>query len=324
MAAKRSAAWRFRSLGRAGHAWGGTMRGGQDRRLSVREAIKLLQHPLGLFSLIALIGIASAEIASKNVRHVFATYPVSVGLLTGLITLAFTLSIVNQFLLQRASFRWADVRGITLKGLNDEIRSTRDILWIALFGQAPYESNSQMVSAAADIAKQSNVQFPEVTNGLFVGLSAVLPDGQWAQTGAAILRMATREIREGLVRWAPTTGLAGGDYHVLSPIASLADIVETLEFPLATARRDQAGSVADKYRQPLCVLWRHALTTCVYVEENIVRLLDPGGGWVSRARELLSDCEQEDLKQWLADAVIFEKDTANREYALLRLIDGPR
>ena len=299
------------------------MTGAQDRRLSVLDAIKLLRHPLGLLSLVALIGIAVAEIASEHVRHFFAAYPVSVGLLTGLITLAFTLSIVNQFVLQRASVRWADVRGITLKGLNDEIRSTRDLLWISIFGEPPYDSNSQMVSSAADIANERNVQWPDVANGLFVGLAAVLCDGQWTQTGAAILRMATRQIREGLARWAPTTGLAGGDHHALSPIASLADIIEVLEFPLAPSRREQGGSVADKYLQPLCVLWRHALTTCVYVEENIVRLLDPGGGWVSRARELLSDYEKEDLKRWLADTATFEKDTADRDSALRRLIDRP-
>jgi hypothetical protein len=93
------------------------MKGAPDRRLSVLDAIKLLRHPLGLLSLVALIGIAVVEIASEHVRHFFATYPVSVGLLTGLITLAFTLSIVNQFVLQRASLRWADIRGITLKVL---------------------------------------------------------------------------------------------------------------------------------------------------------------------------------------------------------------
>jgi len=250
------------------------MRGTRGRTLSAADAVRLLRQPLGLVSLTALIGIAVAEIAFPGVRRVFAAYPVSVGLLTGLITLAFTLSIVNQFVLQQASYRWADVRGITLKGLNDEIRSTRDLLWIAIFGQPLYEPG-KTVSAAADIAKESNYQWPDANRGLFVGLGVVLSDGQWAQTGAAILRMATREIREGLARWAPTTGLAGGDYHALSPIASLADIIEALEFPLAAPRRDKDGCVVEKYRQPLCILWRHALTTCLYVEESIVRLLDP-------------------------------------------------
>ena len=299
------------------------MKDAQDRRLSALDVIRLFQHPLGLVSLAALIGIAVAEIASASVRHVFSTYPASVGLLTGLITLAFTLSIVNQFVLLRASRRWSDVRGITLKGLNDEIRATRDILWIALFRQPPYEPGNRTVSAAADIAKESNIQWPDASRGLFVGLGTVLSDGQWTQTGATILRLAIREIRQGLARWAPTTGLAGGDYHALSPIASLADIIEALEFPLAVSRRDQAGSVAEKYRQPLCILWRHSLTTCVYVEENVVRLLDPQGNWISRAREMLSDCDQEDLKRWLADAAIFEKDTIIRKNALLDLIDKP-
>lgn len=299
------------------------MKDAQGRRLSTLDAIRLLRHPLGMVSLAALIGITVAEIASASVRHVFSTYPVSVGLLTGLITLAFTLSIVNQFVLLQASHRWSDVRGITLKGLNDEIRATRDMLWIALFCQPPYEPSSRTVSAAAAIAKESNIQWPDASEGLFAGLGAVLSDGQWPETGAKVLRLATREIREGIARWAPTTGLAGGDYHALSPIASLADIVEVLEFPLAVFRRDQAGSVAEKYRQPLCILWRHSLTTCVYVEENIVRLLDQQGHWISRAREMLSDCDQEDLKRWLADAAVFEKDTMARKNALLDLIDKP-
>ncbi len=299
------------------------MTSAQDGRLSARDAISLLRHPLGLVSLTALVGIAVAEITSVRVRHVFATYPVSVGLLTGLLTLAFTLSIVNQFVLQRAAHRWADVRGITLKGLNDEVRSTRDILWVALFGRTPYEHSSQTATAAADIAKQSNVQWPDKSRGLFAGLATVLSDGQWTTTGAKILRMATCEIRAGLARWAPTTGLAGGDYHALSPIASLADIVEVLEFPLADSRIDQGDSVAEKYRQPLCILWQHALTTCVYVEENIVRLLDPQGSWFSRAREMLSASDLENLKRWLADATIFERDSIARRNVLLELLDRP-
>ena len=298
------------------------MRGTPGRSLSALDAVKLLRHPLGLISLTALIGIAIAEITSGSVRHVFATYPISFGLLTGLITLAFTLSVVNQFVLQQATRRWADVRGITLKGLNDEIRSARDLLWVAIFGRPLYEPG-KTVAAAADIAKQSNYQWPDASRGLFSALSADLSDGQWPRTGAVILRMAIREIREGLARWAPTTGLAGGDYRVLSPIASLADIIEALEFPLATGRLDNDGSVAEKYRQPMCILWRHALTTCLYVEENVVELLDPHGGWYSRAREMLSDSDKEDLKRWLADAAVFERDTTARRNALLELVDKP-
>jgi hypothetical protein len=93
------------------------MKGAQDRRLSVLDAIKLLRHPLGLLSLVALIGIAwwrsprsTCAISLPPTRYLS-------GLLTGLITFAFTLSIVNQFVLQRASLRWADIRGITLKVL---------------------------------------------------------------------------------------------------------------------------------------------------------------------------------------------------------------
>jgi hypothetical protein len=298
------------------------MRGTRGHALSFPDALRLLRQPLGLVSLTALVGIAVAEMAFTGVRHVFAAYPVSVSLLTGLITLAFTLSIVNQFVVQRESYRWADVRGITLKGLNDEIRSTRDLLWIAIFGQPLYEPG-KTASVAADIAKQSNYPWPDTSRGLFAGLGAALSDGQWAHTGAATLRMATREIREGLARWAPTTGLAGGDYRALSPIASLADIIEVLEFPLAPHRRDNDGSVAEKFRQPLCILWRHALTTCLFVEESIVGVLDPQGGWYSRAREMLSDCDLADLKRWLAEPAIFEKDTIARRNALLELVDKP-
>lgn len=47
--------------------------------------------------------------------------------------------------------------------------------------------------------------------------------------------------------------------------------------------RDRAASIDDKYRQPLCALWRHALTTCIFVED-IVRLLYPARHWSSAAR----------------------------------------
>jgi hypothetical protein len=299
------------------------MKSAHERRLSVLDAIKLLRHPLGLLSLVAIVGLAVAEIAWQPARHLFVTYPVTMSLLTTLITLAFSLSIVNELVLQRTSRRWADVRGITLKGFNDEIRSTRDLLWIAIFGEPPYRNSNQMVRMAADTAKESGVSWPSEANGLFTAITKVLSDGHWTKTGAAILEMATCEIREGLAQWAPTANLAGGDYRALSPIASLADIIEVLEFPLARSRWDQACSVADKYRQPLCMLWCHALATCVYVEENIVKVLHAEGGWKSAAREMLSDSETEDLEQWLADPVIFERDTLSRKEALLRLIPKP-
>jgi hypothetical protein len=287
-------------------------------------AIKLLGHPLALLSLIALIGIAAAEIASANVRRVFSEYPVSVGLLTGLITLAFTLSIVNQFVLQRAADRWQQIRGITLKGLNDEVRCTRDILWIAIFGESKYENNNRMVSDASNIAMNSGFQWLPAGSSLFVGLSAAVSDGRWTETGAAILRVATQQLREGLARWTPATVLAGGNYSVLSPTARLADIIEALEYPLQAGRRDQADSVDDKYRQPLCTLWRHALTTCVYVEEDIVRVLYPERrDWFSKARELLSASDLDDLAGWLADAETFNKDTADRKTALTGLVPEP-
>lgn len=272
----------------------------KERGPSEFATIKLLGHPLALLSLIALIGIAAAEIASANVRRVFGEYPVSVGLLTGLITLAFTLSIVNQFVLQRGAVRWQQIRGITLKGLNDEVRCTRDILWIAIFGESKYENNHPMVCDASNIAKNSSFQWLPSGSGLFVGLSTAVSDGRWTGTGAAILRVATQQLRAGLAQWTPATVLAGGDYRVLSPTARLADVIEVLEYPLRAERRDPADSVDDKYRQPLCTLWRHALTTCVYVEEDIVRVLYPERhDWISKAREMLSDSDLEDLAGWL-------------------------
>jgi hypothetical protein len=299
------------------------VRSARDRRLSVLGATRLLLHPFALGSLLALIGIAAAEIAWPGARHFFSTYPVSVGLLTGLITLAFTLSIVNQFVEQRAALRWTDVREITLKGLNDEIRTTRDILWTALYGRPPYELNSRL-SAAVDIAEKRGLDWPDRALGLMPALKALVPDGQWTQAGAAILRVATQEIREGLVRWAPTTALARGDYRILSPVASLADVIEDLEFPFAPHRRVD-GSVAQKYRDPLCELWCHALATCIYVEEKIVRLLNPPvhDGWESRARELLSDEGEAEVNRWHQHAEAFEQTTGERENALTSLLDKP-
>jgi hypothetical protein len=287
-------------------------------------AIKLLRQPLALVSLILLIGIIAAEVASGTVRHVFTEYPASVGFGTSLITLAFTLSIVNQLVTQRNSLRWQEVCGITLKGLNDEVRTTRDLLWIAIFGKPKYENNNRITTEAKKTADESRFQWPPPTSDLSAGLSKALSHEQWAETGTVILRAARQQLREGLARWAPTTVLAGGDYRVLSPLAMLADVIEVLEYPLRDERMNPTGSIEDKYRKPLGVLWRHAITSCVYVEEDVVRVLYPARRWFSPGgRALLSDSDLEDLTRWLKDAEAFDRDTTDRKTALTRLVPEP-
>jgi hypothetical protein len=301
---------------------------------SALSYMKLVLQPVGLISLAFLIAIVVLEFSSPTVRHFFSTYSVSFGILTGLLILIFTLSVVNKLIDKRAEQRWQDIRGITLKGLNDEVRSTRDILWIALSGGPPYGVNAQ-TTAAHTKAQHSRVRWqkPETTFGEAGScLSCRLSQRDWTKTASEILRLATEQIREGLVTWAPMTTLARGDYRVLKPVARLADVLEVLEFPFDDRRIDDGtGCVKVKYREPLRALWLHAISTCVFVEENIVRVLYPKGEhpergpeeWESRARELLSEDKVMELDLWLKDPGIFESDTRDRQSAVTVLMDWP-
>jgi hypothetical protein len=146
-----------------------------------------------------------------------------------------------------------------------------------------------------------------------------------------MLRLATEQIREGIVQWAPMTALAQGGHKTLTPIARLADVLEVLEFPFDDKRIDnKTKCVQGKFHQPLRALWLHALTTCVYVEENIVRDLYPKGEfperpgvWTSRARDMLSGDGLRELDRWLKDDEQFKSDTRRREADVTFLLGWP-
>jgi hypothetical protein len=298
---------------------------------SILGYIKLLFHPLALLSLLALIAVTLMEFLWPSARHFFSTYPVTIGLITFLLTLIFTLSVVDRFVQKRAEQNWGDIRGITLKGLNDEVRYTRDILWIALFGEPPFGMSKQ-TATAVEKANRSRVRWPDKT-GHEPGprLTCLLEDGNWTETAKEMLRLATVQLREGIVRWAPMTALAQGDHKKLTPVAKLADVLEVLEFPFDDRQIDKKTKcIQRKFHEQLQALWLHALTTCVYVEENIVRdLYREGefpkrpGVWQSQARRLLSGDGMRDLLCWLEDYGQFKRDTLSRESDVTDLLDWP-
>jgi len=296
-------------------------------------------NPLGVASAIALIALIVTEAGFPAVRHVYSTYPVTFSLVTSLVTLILTLSVVDQIVDKRDETHWEDVRGISLKGLNDEIRATRDILWIGLYGQPPFGPNSQ-TRRACEVAGRSSVSWPPrpVFSDAADRLAEVLTDVKWTATGTEILRLATQQIREGLARWAPMMALAHGDHRVLSPAARLADMLETLEFPFAAKRIVlETGCVNAEFREPLRALWLHAITTCVYVEENIVRDLYPVDGrrertrperpaepWTSeQVRKRLPVAREQELDAWLADQQKFERETKQRQEDVMCFVEWP-
>jgi hypothetical protein len=97
--------------------------------------LKVALNPLGAASAAALIAVWLMEFNWPSAHAWFGKYPVTIGLITGLLNLIFTLSLVNRIIERRDELRWRDIRNTTLKGLNDEVRATRDILWVALFGE---------------------------------------------------------------------------------------------------------------------------------------------------------------------------------------------
>ena len=301
--------------------------------------LKLILNPLGIASATVLIALIVTEAGFSSARHVYTTYPVTFGLVTSLVTLVLTLSVVDQIVEKRDEAHWEDVRGITLKGLNNEVRATRDLLWIGLFGQSPFGFTSQTLRAG-EVAACSSVSWPPrpVFTEADGRLAEVLTDKEWTAAGTEILRLATQQIREGLVRWATMTALAHGDHRILSPAARLADMLETMEFPFAAQRIvPETGCVNADFSGPLRALWLQAITTCVYVEENLVRDLypaerrrertgpeRPAEPWTSKqVRKRLSADVVQELEAWLADQKRFERETKQRQDDVMRFVEWP-
>ena len=305
-------------------------------RVQWRSAVSyiLALHALGLGSLAALIAIVTIEFTWPTARHFLGGYPATFWVITNLLNLGFTFSVVNRVVQRRDALRWNDVMSATLKGLNDEVRTTRDILWVALFGQPPFGANKQ-VEAAYATAQHSGLEWPGSPFGDASGqIEAMEGNLVWTQTAAKILRMATEQIREGLVRWAPMMTLAHGDSKVLVPVTRLADVLEVMEFPFADNRTDNGQScVEDKFRGALRELWLHALTTCVYAEESVVRALYPKREWPERGdapwtsekprKFMLSDSQRNELDEWLAHPLRFESATRARQQEVTRHLEWP-
>lgn len=320
--------------------------------------IKVALHPAALLSLAALVVMGVLEFKSPTARNYFARYPVTFGLIAGLLNLIFTLSVVNRIIERRDELRWRDIRNTTLKGLNDEVRATRDILWIALFGHPPFGPGRQ-TEAACQAADSSHLDWPKYpfgparteTANARAQIEAMESDADWTLAAAKILRMATEQIREGLVRWAPMMTLAHGDYQALVPVTTLADVLEVMEFPFAEKRTAKAkGHVEDDFHDALRELWLHAITTFVYAEENIVKALYPRREYPERPKKqrweseeprklMLSPDQRDELDRWLGypltywlrhplkfrpgGARKFKKDTRNRSYAVTEKVQWP-
>jgi hypothetical protein len=296
--------------------------------------LKIALNPIGAASALALITVWLMEFNWPSAHAWFGKYPVTIGLITGLLNLIFTVSLVNRIIERRDELRWRDIRNTTLKGLNDEVRATRDILWVALFGEPPF-GRSQPTGAACDKARDSSVAWSgEHSPDPGTRIWRMERDAGWTILAAQVLRLAVERIREGLVRWAPMMALAHGDYEVLVPITTLADVLEVMEFPFVDKRRnDGKGPVGEEFREALGELWLHAITTCVYAEETIVGALYPRREYPERPDQpwrsdeprnrMLSADQKTELGQWLESPSTFKKATRNRKYAVTKDVEWP-
>lgn len=296
--------------------------------------LKIALNPIGAASALALIAVWLMEFNWPSAHSWFGKYPVTIGLITGLLNLIFTVSLVNRIIERRDELRWRDIRNTTLKGLNDEVRATRDILWVALFGEPPF-GPSQQTSAACEMARASKVAWSgEHSRDPATRIWRMERDAGWTMAAAQILRLAVERIREGLVRWAPMMALAHGDYKVLVPVTSLADVLEVMEFPFVDKRRDDGkGPVDEKFRDALHELWLHAITTCVYAEETVVSALYPRREYPERPDEpwrsekprtmMLSEDQKTELGWWLANPRKFKEAARKRKYAVTKDVEWP-
>ena len=296
--------------------------------------LKIALNPVGAASALALIAVWLMEFNWPSAHAWFGKYPVTIGLITGLLNLIFTVSLVNRIIERRDELRWRDIRNTTLKGLNDEVRATRDILWVALFGEPPF-GPSQPTNLACDKAHDSSVAWSdEHSRDPGTRIWRMERNAGWTILAAQILRLAVERIREGLVQWAPMMALAHGDYEVLVPITVLADVLEVMEFPFVDKRRnDGKGPVDEGFREALHELWLHAITTCVYAEETIVGALYPKREYPERPdqpwrsdeprKRMLSEDQVTELGQWLESPGAFKKATRNRKYAVTKDVEWP-
>src|SRR5579863_4511705 len=89
-------------LGRHIRRWGEpAMKALRAKWQSAIYYTKLALHTLGLSSLVALIAVIVIEFTWPTARHFFSGYPVTLGLIAGLLNLIFTLSVVNRIIQQR-------------------------------------------------------------------------------------------------------------------------------------------------------------------------------------------------------------------------------
>jgi hypothetical protein len=284
------------------------MRG--KRRSAGRVIWQTLKSPLGGTSLLILVVLVSMEILFDRIRLYSSTYPATANLLTSFAALAFTGSVVQVVIEDRVADRWREVRDITLKGLNDDLRTARDLLCVATTSQAPFPTDLPEVQEAVKLATASGVDWRSGSQAPALdGIGPLVDSAAWTDLAARILKIATRRMRTGLASWAPLTALARGDHRPLSQAALMADILEAIEFPFHHSRLDESKAVSPTNRGPLCQLWDHASVGFVYVEEEIVRTLHPNRPWTSFARHLLREEAVATLRHWQTKPGSFERET---------------
>jgi hypothetical protein len=250
------------------------------------------------------------EVFLDRVRQYSVTHPATSSLLTSFAALAFTASVVQVVIEGRVADRWRHVRDITLKGLNDDLRVARDLLYVATTSEPPFPTDEPEVQRAVKLAKASGVHWQFGSHALAVdGIGQFVDSAAWTDVAAKILRIATRHMRTSLASWAPLTALARGDHRLLSQAALMADLLEAIEFPFHHSRLDESNAVSPTNRQQLCQLWDHAIVGFVYVEEEVVRALHPQRPWTSFARGLLRDETAATLTTWQVRPGSFERDT---------------
>jgi hypothetical protein len=271
-----------------------------------------IRKPLGGISLSILLAIIIAENVAPTAFHQLTeTHSITFSLLSGFVVLAFTLSVIDAVVENQASQHWRQIRGVTLKGLNDELRTARDILYLTIIGQPPYGTARTPLREAVGLAQLSRVKWQsEVAKLNQRQLGGLVENGDWADFATLTLRIATEQLRAGIAQWVPLTALAkvdDDDQEVLSQVALMADVLEALEFPLGRRQRDDSNAVKAAYREQFCQLWSSSIVGFIYVEEEIVRTLDPvrPEPWRSQARKLLADDLEGHLNDWQSKKIPF-------------------
>jgi hypothetical protein len=290
-------------------------------------------RPVGIVSSVLIVALVVSEVLSPTFRLFSSVYPLTTGVMVGFITLAFTANVVNQLITKQLQQRWDRVRSIAMQGLNDELRTARDLFYILQYGCTPFDASLDQVRYAQDSVPASIRRILESASIPAAGdllLKELANNSEWVVFGRRGLAEISAYLRISLARWAPLLSIGAevseSSHSMLVNVSFIVDSVSVLEVPLAQVRL-VSGTVQSSAVSPFVRLWALVSAAFVFVEETSVNALRVGLGgsadhlWRSAMRLKIAPSSRDSLDRWTAShdaSSEFQSDMSSARDALDR------